>query len=71
MGFLIMQAADGLPAYYSPTAGRAAGATHGWTENKDRALHFLRRVDAQEFLDIFLPHASAFSEVQAHEIGAP
>lgn len=68
LGHIIMQAADGLPAYYSPTEGRRAGATHGWTSDKDKALHFLRARDAQDFLDVFLPHAASFSEVQPHEI---
>lgn len=64
-GWLIQNLAGGAPCFYSARVGRDMGAaSNGWVgpEQKEKALAFLRKSDAEDFLDIFLPHQRPFCE---------
>ena len=55
-GYVLRDSTTGVPTYYSVTTGRNAGAgVHGWTQDKNSALHFARQVDAVQFARAFFP----------------
>lgn len=55
--WLIERHTDGMLVWFCPKIGRDCGAGNygGWTVDANEALSFARKVDAQEFINNFLP----------------
>jgi hypothetical protein len=62
--YLIVESSSGMPAYYSIEVGRKLGASHGWTNEREQALQFVRERDARNFTDTFLPNVAPFATIQ-------
>lgn len=61
MNYLIQKNDEGIPSFFSAKTGQSLGAGgHGWVGEKNHALGFARAQDAQEFIDVFLPHVGPF-----------
>lgn len=73
MSFIIQQSDGVQPAFFAPKTARGlgAGAGQGWVgpTEKDAALHFATVLDAETFLEIYLPHLLPVCTVIAHTRG--
>jgi len=65
--FLLTRNDDGFPTFYSCKVGRELGSpVGGWSDDKKKALRFSRAEDAQDFMEMYLPHSAAYASVSQH-----
>lgn len=63
---IIVQSTYGMPVYYAPDQGRTLGTPHGWSSDRNQALHFGRAKDAEAFAGVFLPNVAPLLTFQEH-----
>lgn len=63
MSYVIQTRQEALPTFYSLRAGRDFGSPHGWTGEREQALQFARRLDAENFVATFLMHQASFCTI--------